>query len=90
VVICLERGAGLHMVQLMPLGSPEKMPLNGCMCSILVLLGAVLYAHMSYSKDRIFFEVQISCITALDVQSFRWPVKSTILREKKILAENEV
>jgi len=52
VVICLERGADLHMAQLMPLpltvscfskiqigftflvpaypGSPEKMPLNGC------------------------------------------------------------
>jgi len=54
VVICLERGADLHMVQLMPLpltvscfseiqigftflvpahpGSPDKGPLNGCVC----------------------------------------------------------
>ena len=54
MVICLERGADLHMAQLMPLplatscvskiqigftflvpahlGSPEKGPLNGCVC----------------------------------------------------------
>jgi len=44
VVICLERGADLHMAQLMPLPLtvsfwyqltwvvPEKGPLNGCVC----------------------------------------------------------
>ena len=34
MVICLERGADLHMAQLMPLPLtvPEKGPLNGCLC----------------------------------------------------------
>ena len=56
MVICLERGAGLRMAQLMPLslnvscfskiqigftflvpahlGSPRKVPLNGCVCVV--------------------------------------------------------
>ena len=60
MVICLERCADLHMIQLMPLpltvscfskihigftflvlahpGSPEKGPLNGCVCVLLLLL----------------------------------------------------
>jgi len=59
MVICLERGADLHMAQLMPLplnascfskiqigftflvlahlGSPEKEPLNGCVCACLTI-----------------------------------------------------
>jgi len=59
VVICLERGADLHMTQLMPLpltvscfskiqfgfaflvlahpGSPEKRPLNGCVCVVYMM-----------------------------------------------------
>ena len=36
MVICLERGADLHVAQLMPLPLtrvvPEKGPLNGCVC----------------------------------------------------------
>ena len=64
MVICLERGADLHMAQLMPVpltvtcfskiqtgftflvpahpGSPEKRPLNGCVC-VLFLDMSVVY-----------------------------------------------
>jgi len=72
VVICLERGADLHMAQLMPLpltvscfsqiqigftflvpahlSSPEKGPLNGCVCVHVSNISFSCYcAFFSYS-----------------------------------------
>jgi len=43
MVICLERGADLHMFQLMPLPLtvvPEKGPLNGCVCVCVCCINA--------------------------------------------------
>ena len=78
MVVCLERGADLHMAQLMPLpltvscfskihigfaflvpahpGSPEKGPLNGCVCvCVYKLLLSLLIAFCCYSVKIISF-----------------------------------
>jgi len=64
VVICLERGADLHMAQLMPLPLtvsclakstrvvPEKGPLNGCVC-VCVLLWTWLCSRRACHRERV-------------------------------------
>ena len=76
MVVCLERGADLHMAQLMPLlltvscfgkieigfillllvhpGSPEKGPLNVCVCVLFHLLS---HFHISLTLDWLVMQV---------------------------------
>ena len=78
MVICLERGADLHMFQLMPLpltvscfskiqigfaflvpadlGSPEKWPLNGCVCVPMV------NAHFVPSNQTTTKQFFVTCV----------------------------
>ena len=71
VVICLQRGADLHMAQLMPLpltvfcfskiqigfiflvpaypGSPEKGPLNRCVCMCSSFVDYIMFAHNEWT-----------------------------------------
>jgi len=76
VVICLERGADLHMAQLMSLpftvsrfskiqigftflvpahpGSPEKGPLNGCVCVVSSASVSFVLVTLSFYLHAVF------------------------------------
>ena len=78
MVICLERGADLHVAQLVPLPLtrvvPEKGPLNGCVCMCVVSCRSrrTLESRQNMDDDKIsMLEEELRKAKAIAVEAER-------------------
>jgi len=91
MVICLERGADLHMAQLMSLSlasvkSPEKGPLNGCVLitgkkNCHEVIGGNCHLRLSHSKKtlKIFVWQYVYYLVHLTKRRSHQPYKNPII-----------